>query len=237
MEALVRWVHPVKGMIFPDQFIPFSEKTGFIRTLTQWVLEQSAALCSELIAKGFALRISANLSTRDLLDQELPSRFADTLARYRLAPSSFCLEITESAIMDDPVRAQQTLDELHAMGVDLSIDDFGTGYSSLAYLKRLPVQELKIDKSFVLKMERDAEDAKIVRSTIDLGHNLGLKVVAEGIENAEAWELLSKMGCDQGQGYFISKPMPADQLTGWLQRWTPSSLVAGLPGDASAVNK
>jgi diguanylate cyclase (GGDEF)-like protein len=219
LEALVRWVHPEKGMIFPDHFIPFAEQTGFIRTLTQWVLEQSAALCSELQKKGVHLRLSANLSTRDLLDQDLPAKFAAILARHQVAPSSFCLEITESAIMDDPVRALQTLEGLHAMGVDLSIDDFGTGYSSLAYLKRLPVQELKIDKSFVLKMERDADDAKIVRSTIDLGHNMGLKVVAEGIESLVVWDLLAKMGCDQGQGYFMSKPMPSDQLPEWLGNW------------------
>ncbi len=226
LEALVRWMHPERGMIFPDQFIPFAEKTGFIRTLTRWVLEQSAALCSQLAAHGVHLRVSANLSTRDLLDQDLPAKFAEVLARHRLTPSSFCLEITESAIMDDPVRAQQTLEGLYAMGADLSIDDFGTGYSSLAYLKRLPVHELKIDKSFVLKMESDADDAKIVRSTIDLGHNMGLKVVAEGIETMGAWELLARMGCDQGQGYFISRPMPADQLMDWLAKWTPPRLRA-----------
>jgi diguanylate cyclase (GGDEF)-like protein len=226
LEALVRWVHPEKGMIFPDHFIPFAEQTGFIRTLTQWVLEQSAALCSRLQKNGVHLRLSANLSTRDLLDQDLPAKFAAILARHQVAPSSFCLEITESAIMDDPVRALQTLEGLHAMGVDLSIDDFGTGYSSLAYLKRLPVQELKIDKSFVLKMERDADDAKIVRSTIDLGHNMGLKVVAEGIESLVVWDLLAKMGCDQGQGYFMSKPMPSDQLPEWLGNWAaPGSAV------------
>ncbi|MGH8809389.1 MAG: EAL domain-containing protein, partial [Noviherbaspirillum sp.] len=229
LEALVRWVHPEKGMIFPDNFIPFAEKSGFIRTVTRWVLEQSATLCKELTSHGTPLRVSVNISTRDLLDQDLPVKFAGILNRYDLPTSSFCLEITESAIMDDPVRAQQTLEALHAMGVSLSIDDFGTGYSSLAYLKRLPVDELKIDKSFVLKMERDADDAKIVRSTIDLGHNMGLKVVAEGIENEAVWELLAKMGCDQGQGYFISKPMPAEQLLGWLQNWAPPSFAAESP--------
>ncbi|TFV92218.1 EAL domain-containing protein [Oxalobacteraceae bacterium OM1] len=221
MEALVRWVHPTKGMVFPDQFIPFAEQTGFIRTLTQWVLDRAAAVCSELACAGTPLRVSVNLSTRDLMDQDLPAKFADVLRRYNLPSSLFCLEITESAIMDDPLRAQQTLAGLHAMGVDLSIDDFGTGYSSLAYLKRLPVQELKIDKSFVLKMERDAGDAKIVRSTVDLGHNLGLKVVAEGIENIAVWELLARMGCDQAQGYYISRPMPAEQFAGWIAQWTP----------------
>jgi diguanylate cyclase (GGDEF)-like protein len=229
LESLIRWAHPEKGMIFPDDFIPFAEKSGFIRTLTRWMLEQSAALSSELVARGIQLRVSVNISTRDLLDQDLPVKFAGILLRYDIAPSSFCLEITESAIMDDPVRAQQTLEGLHAMGVELSIDDFGTGYSSLAYLKRLPVHELKIDKSFVMKMESDADDAKIVRSTIDLGHNLGLKVVAEGIENEAVWQLLAEMGCDQGQGYFIGRPMPADQLVGWLEKWTPPNVNAEPP--------
>jgi diguanylate cyclase len=221
MEALVRWVHPERGMVFPDHFIPFAEKTGFIRVITQWVLEKAARLRSQLAAEGLNLRISVNLSTRDLLDQDLPHKFAGVLERHGLAPSAFCLEITESAIMDDPVRAQHTLESLHAMGVELSIDDFGTGYSSLAYLKRLPVQELKIDKSFVMKMEKDVDDAKIVRSTIDLGHNLGLKVVAEGIESLAVWELLAHMGCDQGQGYYMSKPIPEEDLLRWLARWTP----------------
>ncbi|HAT30946.1 MAG TPA: GGDEF domain-containing protein [Janthinobacterium sp.] len=219
VEALVRWQHPERGMVFPDDFIPFAEQTGFIRVLTRWVLEKSAALCQEMAARGVHLKFSVNLSTRDLLDQDLPAKFADILARYQLQASSFCLEITESAIMDDPVRAQHTLERLHAMGVDLSIDDFGTGYSSLAYLKRLPVDELKIDKSFVLNMERDAGDTKIVRSTIDLGHNMGLRVVAEGIESEAVWRLLAELGCDQGQGYFMSRPIPAHQLADWLAQW------------------
>ena len=220
VESLVRWVHPEKGMIFPDSFIPFAEKTGFIRMLTRWVLDRSAALCQQLQAQGIDVKISANLSTRDLLDQNLPVKFAEILARHNVKPEAFCLEITESAIMDDPVRAQSTLEGLHAMGVELSIDDFGTGYSSLAYLKRLPVDELKIDKSFVMNMEADADDAKIVRSTIDLGHNMGLRVVAEGIESEAVWTLLASMGCDHGQGYFMSRPIPAEQLPQWIGKWT-----------------
>jgi diguanylate cyclase (GGDEF)-like protein len=225
-ESLVRWAHPERGNVFPDQFIPFAEQTGFIRVLTRWVLEQSASLQRELADHGLHLKCSVNLSTRDLLDQDLPNKFRDILARYRLSPAAFCLEITESAIMDDPVRAQQTLDGLHAMGVDLSIDDFGTGYSSLAYLKRLPVDELKIDKSFVLNMEKDIGDSKIVRSTIDLGHNMGLRVVAEGIESEAAWRLLARMGCDQGQGYFMSRPIAAERLAEWIGNWrAPDGLV------------
>ncbi|WP_432377634.1 putative bifunctional diguanylate cyclase/phosphodiesterase [Duganella sp. P38] len=226
MEALVRWVHPERGNVFPDEFIPFAEQTGFIRQLTRWVMERSAELCRELASQGHHLKVSVNLSTRDLLDQDLPAKFADLLTRHKLTPGSFCLEITESAIMDDPVRAQHTLERLSAMGLDLSIDDFGTGYSSLAYLKRLPVNELKIDKSFVLNMEKDEGDTKIVRSTIDLGHNMGLRVVAEGIESEAVWRLLAALGCDQGQGYFMSRPIPADQLTGWLEKWRAPVSVA-----------
>ncbi|MES2899471.1 MAG: EAL domain-containing protein [Pseudomonadota bacterium] len=219
VEALVRWQHPERGNVYPDEFIPFAEQTGFIRVLTRWVLERSAELCRSLNEQGIYLKISVNLSTRDLLDQDLPNKFKDMLARHKLAPSSFCLEITESAIMDDPVRAQSTLERLHAMGVDLSIDDFGTGYSSLAYLKRLPVNELKIDKSFVMNMENDIGDTKIVRSTIDLGHNMGLRVVAEGVESEAVWRLLAALGCDQAQGFFMSRALPADKLVPWIQAW------------------
>ncbi|MES2047325.1 MAG: EAL domain-containing protein [Pseudomonadota bacterium] len=229
IESLVRWVHPEKGMVFPDNFIPFAEQTGFIRVLTRWMMEQSAHLCRELSNKGIFLKISVNLSTRDLLDQDLTTKIAQILEHYQVKSSSFCLEITESSIMDDPLRAQQTLHGLHVMGFDLSIDDFGTGYSSLAYLKRLPVDELKIDKSFVLNMEKDIDDTKIVRSTIDLGHNMGLRVVAEGIENEAVWHLLSALGCDQGQGYFMSKPMPATQLEAWLAQWQAPVLKELIP--------
>jgi len=220
-EALVRWIHPEKGFIGPDSFIPFAETTGFVSMLTNWMLGQAGALCAELEQKGIKLKFSVNLSTRDLLDQELPARVAEILACNQLSPASMCLEITESAIMDDPVRAQLTLERLHHMGVELAIDDFGTGYSSLAYLKRLPVDELKIDKSFVLNMEHDADDAKIVKSTIDLGHNMGLRVVAEGLETLPVWHLLRQMGCDQAQGYYLSKPMPGDKLIAWLEQWKP----------------
>jgi diguanylate cyclase (GGDEF)-like protein len=221
VEALVRWLHPERGNVFPDEFIPFAEQTGFIRVLTHWVLDQSAALCRDLSRQGIDLKISVNLSTRDLHDQDLPIKFNDILLRHQVAAESFCLEITESAIMEDPVRAQQTLERLYAMGVDLSIDDFGTGYSSLAYLKRMPVDELKIDKSFVLNMEADIGDTKIVRSTIDLGHNMGLRVVAEGIESEAVWRLLDALGCDEGQGYFMSRPIPGDKLVEWISTWVP----------------
>ena len=218
-EALVRWQHPTRGLVPPMQFIPFAEQTGFIRNLTAWVLAASARTWRAMADQGVSLRISVNLSTRDLLDQDLPQKIATLIEGYHVEPGALCLEITESAIMDDPQRAQTTLEQLSGMGFKLSIDDFGTGYSSLAYLKRLPVNELKIDKSFVLAMERDLDDAKIVRSTIELAHNLGLSVVAEGVETGKAWKLLATLGCDEGQGYFMGKPMPADQFVDWLASW------------------
>jgi diguanylate cyclase (GGDEF)-like protein len=226
VEALLRWQHPVRGMVAPDQFIPFAEKTGFIRRLTGWMLEQTAALCCQMRETVQKVPMSVNLSTRDLTDPELLPRLERILAHYRLAPSAFCFEITESAMMDDPPRALQTMTMLHALGARLAIDDFGTGYSSLAYLKRLPVHELKIDKSFVINMERDGGDATIVRSTVDLAHNMGLQVVAEGIESQAAWGILARMGCDQGQGFLISRPMPARQFFDWVAERRAAPLLA-----------
>jgi diguanylate cyclase (GGDEF)-like protein len=234
-EALVRWQHPQRGLVPPMQFIPFAEQTGFIRVLTMWVFEEAARQWLALVAQGMTLTLSVNLSTRDLLDQDLPQKFDALLTQHRVPAEAFCLEITESAIMDDPQRALNTLNRLSALGFKLSIDDFGTGYSSLAYLKRLPVDELKIDKSFVLSMETDVDDAKIVRSTIDLAHNLGLTVVAEGVENAKAWDLLRELNCDQAQGYHMGKPMPATDFVRWSLGWEARQLghataAVGAPG-------
>ncbi|HEY4081832.1 MAG TPA: EAL domain-containing protein [Burkholderiaceae bacterium] len=228
-EALVRWQHPQRGLVPPMQFVPFAEQTGFIRNLSAWVLGAAARAWRELADGGVRLRISVNLSTRDLLDQDLPQKIAALIFDYEVEPMALCLEITESAIMDDPQRAQTTLEHLSAMGFKLSIDDFGTGYSSLAYLKRLPVNELKIDKSFVMAMEADIDDAKIVRSTIELAHNLGLTVVAEGVETAKAWKLLAALGCDEGQGYFMGKPMPYDQFLPWMAGWQLPELGSDMP--------
>ena len=236
-EALVRWQHPQRGLVQPMEFIPFAEHTGFIRQLTTWVVAASARAWTAARAQGYELPISVNLSTRDLMDQDLPAKILAVLDEHGAGPQALCLEITESAIMDDPQRALQTLEQLSRMGFKLSIDDFGTGYSSLAYLKRLPVDELKIDRSFVMAMERDLDDAKIVRSTIELAHNLGLSVVAEGLETPRTWKLLAALGCDEGQGYFISRPMPEAQFPAWLAAWrapellreeAPTSLMAGL---------
>ena len=224
----MRWVHPERGNVFPDEFIPFAEQTGFIRVLTRWVLEKSAALCHDLAAKGYPLKVSVNLSTRDLLDQDLPAKFC----RNRWPATSWRRKLVLPGDHRErdhgrPGCAPSTpWSACSAMGVDLSIDDFGTGYSSLAYLKRLPVNELKIDKSFVLNMENDIGDTKIVRSTIDLGHNMGLRVVAEGIESEAVWRLLAELGCDQGQGYFMSRPIPGDQLIAWLEKWRAPIAVA-----------
>ena len=218
-EALVRWQHPTRGLVPPMQFIPFAEQTGFIRMLSAWVLAGAAQFARQAADAGVTLRLSVNLSTRDLMDQDLPAKIEALMAPLKVPAETLCLEITESAIMDDPERALSTLEHLHAMGFKLSIDDFGTGYSSLAYLKRLPVDELKIDKSFVMAMERDLDDARIVRSTIELAHNLGLTVVAEGLETIKAWAMLARLGCDEGQGYYISKPMPQEQFIDWMRDW------------------
>ena len=217
-EALVRWQHPQRGLVPPMQFIPFAEQTGFVRQLTLWMFEEVARLLADPRTRGLPLRVSVNLSTRDLLDPELSNRLADILARHGVAASAFCLEITESAIMDDPQRAEAMLNRLSEQGFKLSIDDFGTGYSSLAYLKRLPVDELKIDKSFVMGMETGEDDAMIVRSTIDLAHNLGLTVVAEGVETAAILEQLRTLACDEAQGYHITRPLPVDDFLAWQAR-------------------
>ena len=228
-EALMRWQHPERGLVPPMDFIPFAEQTGFVRMLTLWVFGQAARHWLALRAEGVSLTLSVNLSTRDLLDPDLPQKFDALLLKHGVPAEAFCLEITESAIMDDPARALATLNKLSLAGFKLSIDDFGTGYSSLAYLKRLPVDELKIDKSFVLSMENDADDAKIVRSTIDLAHNLGLSVVAEGVENAKVWELLRELECDEAQGYHMGRPMPAAEFVTWSAAWQERNPKQPLP--------
>ena len=218
-EALVRWIHPEKGFIFPDQFIPFAEQSGLIQKISLWMIEEACRVVSIMREQGIELNIAVNISTKDLIDSDLPEKIANLLNTYQLTSQAISLEITESSIMDDPSRALTTLNNLAEMGLKIAIDDFGTGYSSLAYLKRLPVHKLKIDKSFVMSMEKDENDRKIVKSTIDLGHNLNLEVVAEGIENIQAWDLLAEMGCDYGQGYFMGKPMPVKDYTAWLNQW------------------
>ena len=233
-EALVRWQHPTRGLVPPMEFIPFAEQTGFIRQLTLWMMGEVARLQPTLAGLGVK-RVSVNLSTRDLMDPELPTKLDAILQAHGAWPDAFCLEITESAIMDDPQRAEATLNRLANRGFKLSIDDFGTGYSSLAYLKRLPVAELKIDKSFVLGMERSSGDAKIVRSTIDLAHNLGLKVVAEGVENEAIMALLRQLQCDEAQGFHLSRPLPVDQFVQWVGRWRASQAASSAHGQTASA--
>ncbi|MGJ8619062.1 MAG: EAL domain-containing protein [Methylophilaceae bacterium] len=225
-EALIRWQHPERGMVFPDQFIPFAEEVGVVPLITHWMLKQACRAHVALKKKGVPLQIAVNISTRDLIDQELPNTIKRLFFEHKVGPEAISLEITESSVMDDPVLSEQTLIKLADMGLKISIDDYGTGYSSLTYLKKLPVEELKIDKSFVLKVDQNEHDATIVRSTIDLGHNLNLKVVAEGIENEASWQMLSQMGCDIGQGYFMAKPMSADDFEAWHINWhrTPEKI-------------
>lgn len=218
-EALIRWVHPEKGMIFPDQFIPFAEQTGIISDITNWMLLRACQVLASFKKQGLRITLAVNLSTRDLNNMELPEQIAHLLSSHGLDASALKLEITEGSLMQDPERAEVVVKKLAAMGLHLAIDDFGTGYSSLAYLRQLPVQELKIDRSFVMFMDKNSSDASIVKSTIDLAHNLGLIVVAEGIENEFVLNQLARLGCNEGQGYFIGKPMPEKDFSIWLERW------------------
>ena len=215
VEALVRWLHPARGIVPPAEFVPFAERTGFVRTVTRCVLEMALRRCGQWLAKGIRLQMSVNISVRDLQNPELPDIVASLLASSSVPAELVCLEITESSFMENPERAVDTLGRLHALGVRLSIDDFGTGFSSLAYLRKLRVHEMKIDRTFIAAME-DANDMVIVRSTIDLAHNLGLRVVAEGIEDERSLARLRSMGCDEAQGYFMSRPLPEDKLLEWL---------------------
>jgi diguanylate cyclase (GGDEF)-like protein len=220
VEALVRWEHATRGFVSPDRFVPFAEQTGYIKAITRWVAGRALAQCAEWRGRGIALDVSINVSARDLPGGELPQVFAALLARHQLDPSCIWVEITESAVMDDAALSLQTLEQLHALGIRLSIDDFGTGYSSLAYLKRMPVDEIKIDRSFVMGMDQDPDDETIVRSTIDLGHNMGLVVVAEGVESADAMARLRALGCDMAQGYHLSRPLSPERLESWLRART-----------------
>ncbi len=216
VEALVRWNHPIRGVVPPIDFIPFAEQTGYIRAITQWVLAHAIEQCATWRAEGLPINVSINLSARDVMDDTLPDRVVALLQVYGCAAKWIVLELTESAILDDPGHAVENLRRLSALGCRLSIDDYGTGYSSLAYLRRLPLDELKIDKSFVMEMVRDASDHVIVRSTIDLAHNMGLAVVAEGVEDEATLERLRALGCDMVQGYFMSRPLAADLVVSWM---------------------
>jgi diguanylate cyclase (GGDEF)-like protein len=215
LEALVRWKHKVHGLVQPDDFIPMAEQTGLIKQLTLWILHESLMQCAKWNDEGFELRVSVNLSANDLMDVEFPETITRILNAHNVSPEKLLLEITESAVMLDPNRALEVLTNLSTLGVRLSVDDFGTGYSSLSYLSKLPVSELKIDKSFVMGMENNSNNTVIVQATIDLGHNLGLEVVAEGVETASSISLLQPLGCDTLQGYYFTKPLSAQEFNTW----------------------
>ncbi len=219
VEALARWNHPTRGLLLPDEFIPVTEHTSMIRPVTVHLLETALTQVQEWSGRGLRLDVAVNLSAQLLLDLELPREIERMLSRVGAPPELLELEITESAIMSDPRRARGVLDRMRDMGVRVAIDDFGTGYSSLVSLKQMPVSTIKIDKSFVMNMENDADDAAIVRSTIGLGHNLGLQVVAEGVESHRAWEQLADMGADIAQGYYLSKPLAPAQFDLWLSAY------------------
>ncbi|QFU76266.1 EAL domain-containing protein [Halioglobus maricola] len=217
VECLVRWKHADLGFVPPDEFIGLAEKTGYIVELTEWVLTQALAQFAIWRKQKYHLTLSVNISALDIQREGFEELLLNLLQSHQIPAEMLTLEITESAAMRDPEASIAQLKKLHKLGVRLAIDDYGAGYSSLAYLKKMPVHELKIDKSFVTELDRDKDDETIVRSTIELGHNMGLAVVAEGVEDARvAWEL-ERLGCDILQGYYVSKPLPVASLNQWLQ--------------------
>ena len=216
VEALLRWEHPLRDLIPPDEFIPLAEHTGLIEALTTFVLNESLRQVAAWRDDGLELKVAVNLSTRSLLNADFPEEVSRALKKWHVPPSSLQLEITEHTILTDPAKAAGILSTLSQMGVELSIDDFGTGYSSFVQLRRLPLTELKIDKSFVMNMQVDDNDAVIVRSLIELGRNLGLQVVAEGVESEHVSAALTDLGCHYAQGFFTSRPMPPDEVVRWM---------------------
>jgi diguanylate cyclase (GGDEF)-like protein len=234
-EALVRWQHPERGFIPPNDFIPIAERTGLIKPLSRYVLASAIRQCATWNKAGLELHVAVNLTIPDLLDLELPDGIAALLAETGVRAEQLELEITETTILADPFRVRLVLKRLNEMGLRLAIDDFGTGYSSLAYLKSLPVQTIKIDRSFVMDMCENRNDATIVRSTIELGRNLGLRVVAEGVESQEVWDALHAQGCTLAQGYFIGRPAAAEDLSGLLEeRGTRGDEERPRPGERPA---
>lgn len=218
-EALIRWHHPKLGPLRPDEFIAIAEDAGHINRLTRWVLKTAVAQLQEWHREHLMVQLSVNISATDLLDEDLPGYIATLLANAEVEPQALCLEITESSVMKDEQQGHAMLSRLKGIGLRLAVDDFGTGYSSLSQLKRMPVDELKIDKSFVLNLDHSDDDAVIVHSTIELGHNMGLEVVAEGVETREAVMLLESFGCDLIQGFLLGKPMAAIELAVWARGW------------------
>jgi EAL domain-containing protein (putative c-di-GMP-specific phosphodiesterase class I) len=219
VEALVRWHHPERGTLGPMEFIPLAEQTTLMRPLTLHVIESALRQCKLWREDGLFLTVAVNLSVPNLLDLHLREDVANLLERWGIPPSQLILEVTENIIGADPVRIIEVLESLSDLGVSLSLDDFGTGHSSLSYLKRLPVDELKIDKSFVIAMRESRVDEAIVRSTTELAQRLGLRVVAEGVETQEALDHLTQIGCEEAQGYFLQRPGPAAEISDWITTW------------------
>jgi len=216
VEALVRWQHPLRGLIPPDDFIPFAEQTGLIKPLTHWVLQAALRQCRAWQDIGMDIAVGVNISMRNLHDADLVEQITHLLATTGVRAEALKLEVTESALMTDPERALGCLARLRAIGVETAIDDFGTGHASLSYLKQMPVEEIKLDRSFISDMRTDRNDYTIVRSTIDLAHDLGLRVIAEGVEDQATWDMLVELGCDLAQGYHMSRPLPGADLQQWL---------------------
>jgi EAL domain-containing protein (putative c-di-GMP-specific phosphodiesterase class I) len=226
VEALVRWSAPGQELIFPDAFIGVAERAGIMKPLTFAVLELALRQFRAWDARGLTLPMAINLTASILDDDDFPTQLRAALEVGSVSPAGIALELTESVVMAKPDLTQHILERLRAMGFQLAIDDFGTGYSSLAYLGRLPVDEIKIDRSFVLKMSTSDGDRTIVQASIDLAHKFGKRVVAEGVEDTTTLRLLEEMGCDQAQGYLISRPLPAEHLARWLESWVPPALLA-----------
>jgi len=216
VEALVRWQHPVRGLVPPDEFVPLAERTGLVHRLTAFVLREALDQVSDWWAHGLQVPVAVNVSMRDLQETDLAGLVAAELDAHHLPPTALVLEVTESVLAQDPGRAVATLRELADLGVSSSLDDFGTGYSSLLLLERLPVAEIKIDRSFVRRLDEEGGDPAMVRSIVGFAHGLGLSVVAEGVETSAAWKLLREMGCDVAQGYRVARPMAATPATQWL---------------------
>ena len=222
VEALIRWNHPVHGSVPPDSFIPLAENSGLIAELTSYVLDTALTELARWRAAGHCLRLSVNLSARHLSDLALPPQVTAALARHHIPPAALVLEVTETGILSDPARADVVIGELRALGVTISVDDYGTGNASLSYLKRMEIDELKVDRSFVSNMEHDHHDFVIVKSTIALARDLGLRIVAEGIEDEETAVALRELGCEIGQGYHLGRPTTPEQILIRLQtqgRW------------------
>lgn len=231
VEVLLRWQHPEHGVIVPDQFIPIAERTGLIIPLTLWVLQQSLLQCRQWNEMGVDISVAVNLTMWNLEAQELPDQIEKLLRDTGVTPKNLELEITETSIMSDPQRVLRTLNQIRQLGAHFAIDDFGTGYSSFAYLTKLPVSCIKIDKSFIQSIDSDRDNSVIVKSIIDLGHNLGMKVVAEGVETLQAKKLLRDFQCDEGQGFYYCRPVPADAMTKFLLQ-PPVSVKEVLTADA-----